>query len=374
MNDVGGERHLARAQRFVDEQVKPAVRRWENEGRYPREIVASSGLTGLFVPADAGGSGLTVADAVPVFEQLGRGDPALAFSMSMHNVVASAVVRYAADAAQEQLASRLATGEILGGFALTEPHAGSDAAAITTRAVRTAAGWQISGRKAWVSLASEADLFLVVAKTELAPGHRDIAVFAVDAHNGGVTFPTLYDKACAAHLPIGEMSLDAAPGRLVVPPGEGMRAALGAIDVARCGIAAIATGLHGEVIEYALRYARDRTVSGQRVLDFQGIQWALADSDTELHAGRFLTRAAAQQIGTAEGSVAVAHAKRYCPDAALRAAVLASEVLGAYGWLSQHPLARGICLAKMLQVVDGTAEVQRVIISRDLVRRAGRLQ
>lgn len=364
---------VEQAARFVREQVRPSLDEWERAGRYPREVVRASGLTGLFSPVDYGGLDLSYPDGMAVFEELGHGDAALAFSMSMHNAVAAAVTRAGGDELRARWGAKLVSGEALGGFSLTEPHAGSDATAITTRAVETPDGWRVSGRKAWVSLAGEADLFLVVCKTSEEPGYKDIAMLAVEREGGGVSFPTIYRKACADFLPIGEMTLDDAPGVMLAPPGQGLRAALSAIDVARCDIAAIANGLHAEALDVALRYGRDRQVFGQRVIDHQGIQWALADVETDLVAGRLLTRAAAERLGTPEGSVAVAHAKRFCPDAALRAAIVASEVLGAYGWLRDHPLARFIDLAKMLQVVDGTTEIQRVVIARDLLKRAEQL-
>ncbi len=358
------------AARFVRKQVRPALDDWEQDARYPREVVRGSGLTGLFSSAEFGGLDLSYPDGMAVFEELGRGDAALAFSLSMHNAVAAAVTQAGSEKLSERWGSRLVSGEALGGFSLTEPQAGSDATALTTKAVETEGGWRVTGRKAWVSLAGEADLFLVVCKTSDEPGHRDIAMLAVERESDGVSFPTIYRKACADFLPIGEMVLKDAPATVLAPPGQGLRAALRAIDVARCDIAAIANGLHAEALDVALRYGRDRQVFGQRVIDHQGIQWALADAETELVAGRLLTRASAKRLGTPEGSVAVAHAKRFCPDAALRAAVLASEVLGAYGWLHDYPLARFIDLAKMLQVVDGTTEIQRVVIARDLLKRA----
>ncbi len=361
---------VAEAARFVREQVRPYLDDWEQEGRYPREAVHGSGLSGLFSPKEFSGLDLSYPEGMAVFEELGRGDAALAFSLSMHNAVAAAVTRQGDDELRERWGGRLVSGEALGGFSLTEPNAGSDATAITTRAVETADGWRVTGRKAWVSLAGEADLFLVVCKTSDEPGHRDIAMLAVEREAGGVSFSEPYRKASAAFLPIGEMALADASARVLAPPGMGMRAALDAIDVARCDIAAIANGLHAEAIDVALRYGRDRRLFGQRVIDFQGIQWGLADAATELEGGRLLTRRAAELLGTPEGPVAVAHAKRFGPDAALRAAILASEVLGAYGWLHDYPLARFIALAKMLQVVDGTAEIQRVVIARDLVKRA----
>ena len=351
----------------------PGLPGWESQRRYPTEVVAGSGLTGLFVAPQAGGLGLGYPDGMRVFEELGRGDAAFAFSLSMHNAVAAAVNSAGAPPLVAAWGGRLAAGTALGGFSLTEPQAGSDAAAITTRATGNGEAWRVTGHKAWVSLAGVADLFLVVCRAGDQPGHAGIAIMAVERSAAGVSFPRIYDKAASGFLPIGEMLLDDAPATMLVPPGAGMRAALAAIDVARCDIAAIACGLHAEAIDVALRYARERRAFGSRVLDFQGIRWQLADAATDLEASRLLVQQAAERLGTAEGPVAVAHAKRFAPDAALRAAIACSEVLGAYGWLDDHPLARFITLAKMLQVVDGTSEVQRLVIARDLDRRADSL-
>jgi Acyl-CoA dehydrogenases len=160
---------------------------------------------------------------------------------------------------------------------------------------------------------------------------------------------------------------------LIAPAGQGMRAALGAIDVARVDIAAISVGLAAEALAIALEYAREREAFGGALLDLQSIQFALADVETDVVAGRMLYRAAAAALDEGRGTVLAAHAKRFCPDAALRAAIACSEVLGAYGWLQDTPLPRLITLAKMLQVVDGTAEIQRLVIGRDLARMAAAL-
>jgi alkylation response protein AidB-like acyl-CoA dehydrogenase len=269
-------------------------------------------------------------------------------------------------------ATDLVAGRALGGFSLTEPQAGSDATAITTRAREDCGGWRVTGRKAWVSLAGEADLFLVVCKTADGPGHADIAVVAVDRRAEGVSFPRSYRTAAAAFLPIGEMALEDAPATMLVPPGSGMRAALGAIDVARCDIAAIACGLHAEALDIALRYTSRREAFGAPLLALDTMRFALADVLTDLEAGRLLYARAASLLGTPAGPAAVAHAKRFCPDAALRAAIVCSEALGAYGWLDDTPLPRFISLAKMLQVVDGTAEIQRLVIGRELERLSSR--
>ena len=355
---------------FVRDVVRPSVADWDRGCAYPRDAVAASGLTGLFCPLEFGGSGLGYPAGMEVFEELGRGDAALAFSLSMHNAVAAVVAGCDDEGLRTGWAADLAAGRALGGFSLTEPHAGSDATAITTRAREGGGGWRVTGRKAWVSLAGEADLFLVVCKTAEEPGHADIAVVAIDRQADGVSFPHRYRTAAAPFLPIGEMGLVDVPATMIVPPGSGMRAALGAIDVARCDIAAIACGLHAEALDVALRYARERQAFGAPLLALDTMRFALADVLTELEAGRLLYARAASLLGTPAGPTAVAHAKRFCPDAALRAAIACSEALGAYGWLDDTPLPRFISLAKMLQVVDGTAEIQRLVIGRELDRMA----
>jgi hypothetical protein len=362
---------VRRARELARDVIAPGIPAWERERRYPREVAAGSGLTGLFSPAEYGGLDLSFPDGMHVFDELGRADAAFAFSLSMHNAVAAAIARSGGEIAKRWGAA-LVAGEALGGFSLTEPHAGSDATAITTRAVPDGDIYRITGRKAWVTLAGTADVFLVVCKTADDPGHRDIAIAVVAREDPGVSFGDPYLTACARYLRIGEMTLDAAPAVLLAPPGAGMRAALSAIDVARCDIAAIACGLHAQALEIAVDHAHTRMAFGKPLIDQQGVAFALADSATDLEASRLLVRQAAERLGEDGGSVAVAHAKRFAPDAALRGAIAASETLGAYGWLDDHPLARFITLAKMLQVVDGTAEIQRLVIARDLSRRSRR--
>jgi alkylation response protein AidB-like acyl-CoA dehydrogenase len=355
--------------------IAPNVAGWEQEGRFPRAAVreaAAAGLCGLFAPVDAGGQGVTYLEGMPVFEELGRGDASYAFALSMHNAVTTAIAVHGSPAVREAWARRLTSGEALGGFSLTEPHAGSDAGAISTRAEPDGDGYRISGRKAWVSLAGEADVFLLACRTGEPPGYGDVMMAVLPADRPGVDVVQIYDKMASAFLPIGEVELDGvslSADEVLAPPGAGFQAALGAIDVARVDIAAIAVGLAAEALDVALAYARDRRMFGGTALDLEAIQFMLADVETDVVAGRLLYRHAAERLGTPEGTVAAAHAKRFCPDAALRAAIACSEVLGAYGWLNSTPLPRFIALAKMLQVVDGTTEIQRVVIARELRRR-----
>jgi len=354
------------ARQFVDSVVRPSLEKWEAEPRYPREAVAASGLTGLFVSPERGGLGLTYAEAVDVFEELGRGDGSLAFSISMHNAVAAAVNGAGTGEVLERWGGPLANGTALGCFSLTEPQSGTDATNMYTRGTPDGDTWRLTGRKAWVTLGGVADVYAVVAKTGDAPGHQDVAMFIVDGSAPGVSFTEPYRKAESDFLPITDMILEDAPAHVLVPPGVGMRAALAAIDVARFDISAISCGMLAEALDAAVAYAAKRETFGKPILHHQGLTWMLADVATDLAASRALVRQAAQDIGSDSGPVSVAHAKRFAPDAALRGAIVCSEVLGANGWLADHPIARIIAVAKMMAVVDGTAEVQRMVIGRSL--------
>ena len=369
----------AAARRHADTVISPNVRAWELAGTFPREAAraaAADGLLGLFAPADVGGQDRTFAEAMGVFEELGRGDASYAFALSMHNAVANAISRFGSPPLRDRYARGLTSGELLGCFSLTEPQAGSDAAAITTRAVPDGDGWRVNGRKGWVSLIGEADVYLVACRTGSERGTSDVMLIAIDAKATGVRVEKIYDKAASSFLPIGELALDdvSCPGDAVVAPaGLGMQAALGAIDVARCDIAAIAVGLAAASLDVALAYARDRAAFGGTLLDLQALQFALADVETEIVCGRLLYERAAASLTAGSGAVDAAHAKRFCPDIALRAAITCSEVLGANGWLNDYPLARHLANAKMLQVVDGTTEIQRLVIARSLRTRAAGL-
>lgn len=367
---------LKAARKHASDVVAPGVDRWDEAAAFPRDAAlaaAKAGLLGLFAPKEVGGQGLTFAQGMPVFEALGAGDASYAFALSMHNAVAATVGRFAQPAVRERWAGELTAGRALGGFSLTEPHAGSDAAAITTRAMPDGDGYRVTGRKAWVSLVGEADLFLVACRTGTERGTGDVLMVAIPREREGVSTERVYRKMASAFLPIGEMALDGVrveAEEVLAPPGAGFAAALGAIDVARVDIAAIAVGLAEAALDIALRHARDRAAFGGTILDLQGIRFALADVATDIAAGRLLYMDAAAKLGTPAGTVAAAHAKRFCPDLALHGALECSEVLGAYGWLLDTPLPRLIANARMLQSVDGTAEIQKVVIARALDRRA----
>ena len=368
---------LAAARQHCEDVVMPNVERWNDEAKWPRaasDQAAAAGLTGLYCPPEWGGQGLSLADGIRVYEELGRGDGAYAFTLSMHNICAYAVCGFAGDAFKQEWAKELTSGRKLANFALTEPQSGSDAATMRTTATATDnGGFVINGAKAWVSLATEADVYLVVAKTSDAPGHKDMAMFAIPATATGLEFGALYDTPSYRFLPMAEMYLRdvrVTAENVILPAGAGFGGALTAIDIARVSIASGCCGLMQQALDTALRYANGRKMFGATALKRDGIRWMLGDVATDLQLSQLLYRRAAAALGGEDGTLLAAHAKRFVPDAALRAANTCTQVLGGMGLLRPYGLDRLSRLAQMLKVVDGTTEIQRLVIGRALEKRA----
>jgi hypothetical protein len=371
---------LAAARAHCEEVIKPEVAGWIKSRKWPRaasDKAAKVGLTGLYCPAGLGGQGLTLGEGIRVYEELGKGDGAYAFALSMHNICAFAVCGFASAGLKGKWARELTSGRKLANFALTEPQSGSDAATMLTRAKIGKDGiWTVSGKKAWVSLAGEADIYLTVVKTSDAPGHKDMAMIAIPKGTKGLTFGPLYDTASYNFLPLGEMHLKdvkVPEENVILPVGKGLSGALMAIDIARVSIASGCCGLMQAALDTALAYTANRKMFGATALDLDGIQWMLGEVATDLEASRLLYRAAANALGTPEGPLMAAHAKRFVPDAAVKAANICTQAMGGMGLLTPYGLDRLSRLSQMLRVVDGTTEISRVVIGRSLKKRAGEL-
>jgi alkylation response protein AidB-like acyl-CoA dehydrogenase len=360
--------------------IKPNVAAWNEAGRWPRDASSKAGddgLMGLYCPPRWGGRGLSFSDGVRVYEELGKGDAAYAFATSMHNLCAYSACQFGRDAFQAEWAEALCSGRKLAGFSLTEPESGSDASNI-----QTVAEWiddrtlRVNGVKAWVSLAGEADVYMTVAAVQRPSGDGGAIMLAVPADARGVSFGGPYGTPSYRFLPLANMYLKDVVlpvENVILPEGKGLSGALAAIDVARVSIAAGCCGLIETAMDTALAYARDRRMFGTRSLELDGIQFMLSDVATDLEIGRLLYRRAAEALGTEEGTMRAAQAKLYVPDAALRAANVCAQVLGGMGLISSIGLDRLSRLAQMLKIVDGTTEVQRVVIGRALRRRAASL-
>ncbi len=371
---------LDAARRHCDEVIKPGADHWNKERKWPRaasDEAAALGLTGLYAPEEWGGQGLSLGDGIRVYEELGKGDGAYAFALSMHNICTYAVCGFGGDELKKQWAKDLTAGRKLANFSLTEPQSGSDAATMYSRARINGDGtWTISGAKAWVSLAGEADIYLVVVKTSDAPGHKDMAMIAIPTGTEGLSFSPLYDTPSYNFLPMGEMYLDnvtVPDANIILPAGKGLQGSLMAIDIARVSIAAGCCGLMEAALDTALSYTKNRKMFGATALDLDGIQWMLGEVATDLEASRLLYRAAANALGTPEGPLLAAHAKRFVPDAAVKAANICTQAMGGMGLLSSYGMDRLSRLSQMLRIVDGSTEVSRVVIGRALKKRAAGL-
>jgi hypothetical protein len=371
---------LAAARRHCDEVIRPEVDQWNAAGKWPRQAsdkAAALGLTGLYCPEELGGQGLSLGDGIRVYEELGKGDGAYAFALSMHNICSYAVCGFGTDAFKKKWARDLTAGRKLANFALTEPQSGSDAAVMYSRARINGDGtWTIGGAKSWVSLAGVADVYLTVVKTSDAPGHTDMAMIAIPKEAKGLSFGPRYETPSYNFLPMSEMYLadvTVPQENIILPVGKGLQGSLMAIDIARVSIASGCCGLMETALDTALSYAKNRKMFGGVNLDLDGILWMLGDVATELEASRLLYRAAANALGTPQGTLLAAHAKRFVPDAAVRAANTCTQVLGGMGLLKPYGLDRLSRLSQMLRIVDGTTEIARVVIGRALQKRAAGL-
>ena len=371
---------LTAAHDHAKQVIAPNVGAWNAAKAWPRtasDQAGAAGLTGLYAPEEWGGQGLPLSEGIQVYEQLGLGDGAYAFALSMHNICTFAGCGYGTEAFKEKWARDLTSGRKLANFALTEPQSGSDPMTMYTRATINGDGtWTINGSKAWVSLANEADIYFTVVKTSDAAGHKDMAMIAIPADAPGISFGPLYDTPSYSFLPMSEMYFDnvvVSEDNLILPVGQGLQGALMAIDIARVSIASGCCGLMQAALDTALSYSKNRKMFGGKNLDLDGIQWMLGEVATDLETSRLLYRKAAEALGTPEGPVMAAHAKRFVPDAAVKAANTCTQVLGGMGLLQPYGLDRLSRLAQMLRIVDGTSEVSRVVIGRALQKRAASL-
>ena len=368
---------LANARAHTEEVIKPEVDSWNESGAWPRaasDKAAALGLTGLYAPEEYGGQGLPLGEGIRVYEELGKGDGAYAFALSMHNICTFAGCGYGTDAFKEKWARELTSGRKLANFALTEQQSGSDATNMYSRAVINDDGtWTINGAKAWVSLAGEADVYFTVVKTTDEPGHKDMAMIAIPADSEGLSFGPRYETPSYEFLPLSEMYMKdvvVSEENIILPIGQGLQGSLMAIDIARVSIASGCCGLMEAALDTALSYSKNRKMFAGKNLDLDGIQWMLGEVSTELEASRLLYRAAANALGTPEGPLMAAHAKRFVPDAAVKAANTCTQVLGGMGLLKPYGMDRLSRLSQMLRIVDGTTEISRVVIGRALQKRA----
>ncbi|QSB12672.1 acyl-CoA dehydrogenase family protein [Natronosporangium hydrolyticum] len=365
---------LELASELADKELAPKVDEYERRGEFPREVIRTigrAGLLGLPYPSEYGGAEQPYEVYLQVLEVLASRWLAVAEAVSVHTLACYPLAAHGDDAQREQFLSEMLGGELLGAYCLSEPAGGSDAAAMTTRGIRDGDGYRIRGTKAWITHAGVADFYNVFCRTG-DDGPAGISCLLVDADTAGVEPQPRERTMGIQSSPVAQIVFDDAPvpaGRLLGGEGRGFAIAMQALDAGRLGIAACAVGLAQAALDYAVSYAQERRQFGQPIIDFQGVGFLLADAATQISAARALTLAAARlkDAGLPFSSEA-AKAKLFATDMAMRVTTDAVQVLGGYGYVADHPVERWMREAKILQIVEGTNQIQRVVISRALTR------
>ncbi|MFL5850585.1 MAG: acyl-CoA dehydrogenase family protein [Solirubrobacteraceae bacterium] len=361
----------ALARRFADEEIAPHAGVWDREHRFPAEVFAALGelgLMGVCVPAEHGGAGADFLSYVLVLEELARADAGVAVTVAVHTSAGTLpILAHGAAEQVDRFVPALAQGHELAAFALTEPDAGSDAAALRTRAD---AEGRITGAKQWITNGSHAHTFLLFARD---PDER-ISAYVVRRGAAGFAPTREEDKLGLNSSSTADLRLEGTPGERLGEPGAGMRIALSTLDGGRIGIAAQATGIAQAALDLAAGYARQRRAFGGPIGRFGQIQQKLADMQTEVEAARAMTWRAARckQAGrphTVEG----AQAKLFASGVARRQTAEAIQVLGGYGYTKEFPAERYYRDAKVTEIYEGTSEIQRLVIARALLGEAARL-
>ena len=361
---------------FMETEVRPFVKEWEKQERFPVEAVrklGEMGCCGVTTPEEWGGPGLDTVSYALIMEEVARVFTALSTAIGVTcSAVQSPLLMFGNEAQKKKYMRRMATGETLGAFCLTEPAAGSDAAGIQARAVRDGNCYKLNGTKTWVSNGSVAGVLLVFAKTDPAAGGKGISAFLVEPSFPGFRVGRHEDKMGQRSSPSVEILLN----DCVVPvenrlgeEGQGLKIALSALDNGRIGIAAQAVGLAQGALEESVKYAKQRKAFGKNLGDFQAIQWMLADMQTEIEAARALTHYAAwlKDAHPTKLGAASSKAKLYASEMVNRVVYKAVQVHGSVGYSRETDVERMYRDARVITIYEGTSEVQRMIIARELL-------
>ena len=362
------------AHTFADRETRPVAAEYDRAERFPRPLFERAqdlGLLNLTMPEAYGGAGLGGLEQCIVVEQLAWGCVGITAAMTINGLVADALLVGATPEQQAAYLPRLRTGE-LGCYALTEPGAGSDVAAITTSARRDGDEYVLNGAKVWISNATEASFIVLFAKTDPAAGHRGISAFIVERDTPGVTVGHKMGKLGQKAAPTAEIHLDNARVPVSARMGEegtGFRIAMGVFDRSRPMVAAMGVGVTARCLDEALSYAKTRQTMGRPILEHQAIGHKIAQMGLRLEAARLLTYQAAWLHDSGQrNTLQAAYAKAFAADTAMWAATEAIQVHGGMGYSTEYPVEKLLRDAKVLQIYEGTSEIQHNIMVRELAR------
>ncbi len=361
---------------FAEREIAPGTRERDEAARFPRELLpkmAELGLFGVMIPEKYGGAGLDALSLAIVIEEIARVDAAVALTLAAHNsLCAGHILAFGSEEQRRAYLPLLAGGERLGAWALTEPEAGSGAKFLKTRAVSRDGGWMITGEKSFITQGSVAGIYVVMAVTEAAKGADGISAFIVERGSRGLSVVRVENKlgvraSDTAQLRFEDLYVRA--DRLLGQFNSGYRNALSVLDGGRIGIGALAVGIARAALEKSLDYAKQRRQSGHAIVEYEAIQWKLADMATEIEGARLLVYRAAElkQRGLPVRRMA-AEAKLFSSEVAMRATTQAIQIHGGAGYMKDCPVERYFRDAKLCEIGEGTSEIQRLIIARELLR------
>ena len=361
---------------FVDKEVRPYARQWDEESVFPAKTVARMGelgLMGVMVPEEYGGSGMDTISYSIAVEEIGKGDGSLGLTVASHNSLCIAhILAFGSEAIRRKYLPDLASGKRLGAWALTEPGSGSDSLAMRTRAEWKKDRWVINGSKMFITQGSVAGVYVILAVTDKEKGRDGVTAFLVEAGTPGLSVGRNLHKLGMRSSDTAELvfeNLEVRPANVIGEVHSGFRDTMRNLAGGRISIAALAVGIGRGALEEAVAYAKERHQFGQPISSFQAIQWMIADAGTELDAASLLTFRAAYRKDSGKPFVQeAAMAKLFASEAAMRSTIKAVQIFGGYGYTREYPVERSMRDAKLCEIGEGTSEVQRMIIARRLIR------
>jgi alkylation response protein AidB-like acyl-CoA dehydrogenase len=362
---------------FAETEIRPHVREWDEAQHFPSEIMpalAGLGLLGIQFPDEYGGAGMSAIDYCICIEELARVDPGLALSIAAHNGLCAAhIFMFGSDAQKQKYLGPLARGEKIGAWGLTESTSGSDAAGMRTTASRAGACWVLNGSKTFTTHGRVGDILVAMAVTDRTAGSKGISAFIIERGTPGLAAGKKEDKLGMRASDTSEVLFEncrVPADQLLGEEGQGFVNTMQVLDAGRIGIAALSVGLAQGAYEAALGYAQERKAFGKTISVFQAIRWKLADNSTRIEAARLLTyRAAYLKDRGARTTLESSMAKLYASEIAVRAAEDCVQIHGGYGFVKDYPAEKYFRDVKLLTIGEGTSEIQRLVIARQLLAR-----
>lgn len=363
------------ARSFTADMITPNAHIWDEEKVWPRDVAKAAGELGfgsIYISEEAGGCALSRVESVLIFEQLSQGCPSTAAMISIHNMATWMIDEFGTEEQRDRFLGDLTTLNKLASYCLTEPGAGSDAAALKTKAVKDGDEYVLNGAKAFISGGGESDVYVVMARTS-DDGAKGISCFVVEKDTPGLSFGAQEKKLGWHSQPTAAVMFDDCripASNLVGAEGQGFKIAMMGLDGGRLNIGACSIGGAQRALDEAVAYTKDRKQFGRSIADFQATQFKLADMATELEAARLLLYAAAQKVSNKapDAASAAAMAKRFATDTGFDVVNNALQLHGGYGYLQDYPIERILRDLRVHQILEGTNEIMRVVISRALLK------